>query len=69
MHAYSFDSTHYEIQQRIDARTREASNERLAHELRGATATTRLRKRARTRWAGWLHRPAFVHTSLSGARG
>jgi hypothetical protein len=68
MHAYSFESTHYEIQQRIDSRTREASNERLAHELRGATATARVRKRSRARWAGWLHRPAFVRASLLGAR-
>jgi hypothetical protein len=68
MHANSFDSIRFETQQRLDSRTREASNERLAHELRGTTATARVRKRARTRWAAWLHRPTFTQGSLLGAR-
>jgi hypothetical protein len=68
MHAYSFDSTRYETQQRLESRAREASNERLAHEIRGATATARDRKRARTRWTSWLHRPAFMRASALGAR-
>jgi hypothetical protein len=68
MYPSSFDSVRFETRQRHDSRMREASTERLAHELRGTTATTRVRKHARERWAAWLHRPALVRVSLLGAR-
>lgn len=68
MYASSFDSIRYETQQRHENRMREASNERLAHELRGTTATDRVMASARARWASWLHRPNFVRPSLLGAR-
>lgn len=68
MYANSFDTIRYETQLRVDSRTREASTERLARELRGTTATARVKTRARARWASWLHRPAFVggRTALQG---
>jgi hypothetical protein len=67
MHANSFDPIWFETQHRLDTRVKEAANERLALELRDATATPAVRKRTRARWVGWLHRPAFVRSSILGA--
>jgi hypothetical protein len=68
MHANSFDPIWFETQHRLDTRTKEAATERLANELRGETADAVVRTRTRSRWISWLHTPAFVRTSLLGAR-
>ncbi|HXR11027.1 MAG TPA: hypothetical protein VN770_01925 [Gaiellaceae bacterium] len=65
MHAYNFESIQYETRERIDRRTHEAATERLARQLRGTTATTRVKERLQTNWASLLRRPAFSRPSLT----
>jgi hypothetical protein len=62
MHANSFDPIWFETQHRLDTRTKEAANERLATELRDSTATPIVKKRTRARLVSWLHGPAFVRS-------
>lgn len=64
MDAYNFDSIRFQTQERLDRRTHEAAAERLARQLRGTTATTRVKERLQASWASRLRRPVFGRPSM-----
>ncbi|HXY81889.1 MAG TPA: hypothetical protein VEH55_11010 [Gaiellaceae bacterium] len=65
MDAYNFDAIRFQTQERLDRRTHEAAAERLARQLRGTTATGRVKERLQASWASRLNRPVFGHPSMT----
>lgn len=63
MDAY-YDSIRFQTQERLERRAHEAATERLARQLRGTTATTRVKERLQASWALRLSRPVFGRSSL-----
>lgn len=63
MDAY-YDSIRFQTQERLERRAHEAATERLARELRGTTATTRVKERLQASWALRLSRPVFGRSWL-----
>jgi len=66
MDAYNFDTIRHETRERVDRRAVEATNERLARELRGPTAASRAMERLFAAVSSWqrlrlaggpVHRP------------
>jgi hypothetical protein len=53
MDAYNFDTIRHQARERVDHRALEASNERLARELRGPTAASRATQRLWSAVSSW----------------
>ena len=64
MDAYNYDSIRFQTQERLERRAHEAATERLARQLRGTTATTRVKERLQASWAFRLSRPVFGRQSM-----
>jgi hypothetical protein len=64
MDAYNYDSIRFQTQERLERRAHEAATERLARQLRGTTATTRVKERLQASWVLRLSRPVFGRPSM-----